>query len=144
MYLSQTQGFTLIEMLVVVAIIGVLGFVALPSFNTQIKDGRISSNANQLHSVYKMARSEAVKREKTATLEASGNEWLVKVDGVTLTKFTPTHTSIEVTTLTTINISETGESVIQHILITDDANSCDYCLSIYTSGQSVLKKMACP
>ena len=45
--MNKEQGFTLMELLFVVAIVGVLASVAIPSFSQQMKQDRLVSNANQ-------------------------------------------------------------------------------------------------
>lgn len=146
MIINKAQGYTLMELLIGLAIIGILSMVALPSFVQQIKQDRLATNANQLHSVYKFARSEAVKREKPINLIVSGNQWSVIMDLGLITEsvlltFTPTHDSISVTSLANVVILDTGTASSLKALVTDnDSDTTNYCLAIYSSGQSKTTK----
>ncbi|TAK65675.1 MAG: prepilin-type N-terminal cleavage/methylation domain-containing protein [Betaproteobacteria bacterium] len=62
------EGFTLIEILIVIAIVGILASIAAPSFNELIKSQRIKSMATDLNSSLTLARSEAIKRNKNVTM----------------------------------------------------------------------------
>jgi type II secretory pathway pseudopilin PulG len=62
---SSNSGFTLIEQLIIIFIIGVLGAIAIPSWLGFIYRHRLASSTGQLQWAFKMAQSDA-KREKTA------------------------------------------------------------------------------
>src|SRR5450830_1885053 len=62
------QGFTMAELLIVLAIVGILASLAAPSFSQFIKSQRIKSMATDLNASLSLARSEAVKRNKNVTL----------------------------------------------------------------------------
>lgn len=62
------SGFTLIELMVVLVIVGVLLMVAAPSYNTLIERTRLKSYANELVSSFYLARSESIKRNRRMTM----------------------------------------------------------------------------
>ncbi len=151
--MRQQQGVTLTELLITLAIIGILSSVAFPSFVDQLKYNRLVSNTNQLQSVFKFARSEAAKRDESVTLDKvsidNEDEWHVKIFGQVepLKKFQSSHESISVSNLKDVIIAPTGEVLgnDNNFLITDgDTSTIDFCLNILTSGQVLrTKKNTC-
>lgn len=71
----RQQGFTLIEALVVVAIVGVLLTVAAPSFVNFTASQRIKSASFELYAALSFARSEALKRRQSVTVAPVGGNW---------------------------------------------------------------------
>lgn len=59
---SRQSGFTLVEVLVVVAILGVLAAIAMPSFTTTIRRFRADSIRDDLIASLQLARTEAIRR----------------------------------------------------------------------------------
>ena len=84
MKLLRPRGFTIIELMVVVAVAGILLATAVPSFTDATARARLEGAANELSVDLQYARSEAVRRRTTATLtvDADGS-------GYTLTYFDP-------------------------------------------------------
>lgn len=58
----RIQGFTLIELVVTMAVAAILISVAVPNLRTMIQNGRLNTQANDLVGDLSLARSEAIKR----------------------------------------------------------------------------------
>ncbi len=65
---SRSPGFTLVEMLVVLAVLAIVLVVAVPSFGEQFARRRLEGVANELSADLQFARSRAVTDNTTVTL----------------------------------------------------------------------------
>ncbi len=81
------SGFTLVELMVAIAVLGILSAVALPSFSNLLKSNRMATQANSLIAGFNYARNEAVNRGVNIRVEpvVAGTDWsrgwLVRIDG---------------------------------------------------------------
>ena len=66
--LPRRRGYTLTEVLVVVAITGILAAFAVPSFNQFSQKTLVEKQVSSLNSAIRLTRSEAVKRGQRVTL----------------------------------------------------------------------------
>ena len=53
-------GFTLIELMIVIAIVAVIASYGIPRFTSMMQNGRLSTQVNELQGLVQLARSEAV------------------------------------------------------------------------------------
>ncbi|MEQ8660587.1 MAG: GspH/FimT family pseudopilin [Gammaproteobacteria bacterium] len=81
--MNTQRGFTILELMTVVAVLGILLAIGVPSFRTLLADNRIVSQLNQFSSTLALARSEAVKANRRVVVCpstdgascASGVDW---------------------------------------------------------------------
>jgi len=78
------SGFTLIELMIIVTILGVITVVAVPALNQMVKRHRLISESTNLVTLAQFARSEAMARKKRVILAAYGDgasqrfsQWIV-------------------------------------------------------------------
>ena len=69
------RGFTIIEIMVVIAIMGVLLTIAAPSFVTFTATQKVKTASFDLYAAMMFARSEAIKRKVNVTVSAAGGDW---------------------------------------------------------------------
>jgi type IV fimbrial biogenesis protein FimT len=65
---SRVQGFTLIELMVTIAVIALLAAVAAPAMVTLMNSNRLSSSAGELTAALQLARAEAIRRSAAVTV----------------------------------------------------------------------------
>lgn len=67
------SGFTLLELMILIAIIGVVTTIGVPSYRSMLVTNEIVDTVNSLQASMKLARSEAVSRGKNAIVCSSVN-----------------------------------------------------------------------
>ena len=71
----RARGFTIIEMLMVVAILGIFAGLAAPSMADLLASTAVKGAATDLYSSLIIAHSEAIKRRTNATVAPVGADW---------------------------------------------------------------------
>ncbi len=66
--LGLAGGFTLLELMVTVAVVAILAAVATPSLVSVVNSNRLATQANELVASLQIARSEAIRLNNTVTL----------------------------------------------------------------------------
>lgn len=83
---AEQSAFTLVELLVTMAVAAILLVIATPAFNAMVRSYRLNASANELVGAANLARSEAIQRGGRVTLVpcrwieasascASGSSW---------------------------------------------------------------------
>ena len=87
----RAGGFTLVEMLVTLTVLGILMGVGIPSFKNFIEGQKVKTAAYDLTTAFLLARSEAIKRNAAVTIAPETADtwisgWTVTVSGTTVHK----------------------------------------------------------
>lgn len=77
---NQQQGFSAIELAVVIAVIGLIAAIAVPGFLGMRERYKLRSSATDVLSAMKRAQSEAVKRDTSVTVLFTAGACIVFVD----------------------------------------------------------------
>jgi type IV fimbrial biogenesis protein FimT len=83
--MERYRGFTLVELMVTLAVLAILITVGIPAFGDLVRNNRVTSQTNELVTALNIARSEAVKRGRNVqvvvAMEANGWSAVVSVVG---------------------------------------------------------------
>ena len=81
-YPFKNKGLTMIELMITLALAGILIASAAPSFRTSIQNNRMVTQINELQTSLNLARSEAIKRNDNVTVcqsddgaSCTGGDW---------------------------------------------------------------------
>ena len=64
MSLRRSKGFTLVELMVTVAVLAILSTIAYPSFKSSIRSNRVATGGNEALALIALARSEGVRNKQ--------------------------------------------------------------------------------
>jgi type IV fimbrial biogenesis protein FimT len=85
---GKAFGFTMVELMITLVIIGILATIAVPSFRDFVRTQRVKSASFELVAALTLTRSEAIKRNTNITMtQASGgwqNGWSISAGGQAL------------------------------------------------------------
>lgn len=146
--LVKSHGFTIMELMVVVAVVAVLSAIAAPSFRELMANTRIKTTASDIHLSLLRARSEAIKRNSNVTVAASGGGW---VSGWTVSGGIETHAAIAasdlaITGTTSITYLPSGRTSSSPVAINLSSSlvSTVRCVTLTLGGHPIVKDSACP
>lgn len=79
---STSRGFTLIELMITIAVLAIGSALAYPSFSGVIKSNRVATSTNGVIAAFNMARSEAIRSNRgggvcpsTTGTQCNGTDW---------------------------------------------------------------------
>jgi type IV fimbrial biogenesis protein FimT len=159
----RQHGFTMMELMIVVVIVGILASLTAPSFSQFIKSQRMKSMASDINASLTLTRSEAIKRNVTVALVPDAgtglwqNGWQivapppppVPADPCTNTIVIEVHsafTGITVTGPTCVAYQSSGRirgSTAPSFNISATGVTDQRCVSVDLTGRPYMKAAAC-
>lgn len=98
---KQQQGFTLIELMIVVAIIGVLSAIAVPAYKDYVKKSEVATGVATLKSLVTLAELEYQDKSSVASMALpTSRVGQLSVSGATGIKLVFTNTSLGTASIT--------------------------------------------
>lgn len=79
--LRPQSGFSLIELMVAIVIMGILMAAAIPSFSSWMQNSQIRTAAESVQNGLQLARTEAVNKNTPVSFTLTGNNWSVDLVG---------------------------------------------------------------
>ena len=153
---KHAAGFTLIELMVAIAILGVLVSLGIPSFNNFIQRSRLEAAVSDLSDSFKYARSEAIQRNTAVRVDpvAGGynDGWTVLVvDGATELRvhdqaFHPdiSLTCTDVACTDAMDFSGRGTATSASFMLEHDVSGDIRYICVMLSGNVRVSSSACP
>ncbi|MGG6259270.1 GspH/FimT family pseudopilin [Stutzerimonas stutzeri] len=75
--METNRGFTLIELMIAIALIAIIAGIAIPNYRSSMQNTRETSARNSLVGALQLARSEAITRNITVTVTTAGSTWVI-------------------------------------------------------------------
>ena len=73
--LSRAAGFTLVELMLAITVLGILSAIALPSLTDLVRGQRIKTASSDVYASLIYARSEAIKRAADVNIVPNTTDW---------------------------------------------------------------------
>ncbi len=151
----RSSGFTMVELMIGVAILGIMAGFAAPAFRDMLVNERVKSASFEMIAALTLARSEAVKRNVAVTLTptSAGTDWAggwtVVAAGPTTLNTQGAFSSVIITGPTSFVYNRSGRSssatavTFQIASATGSSTITPRCITMGTTGQPKSVKGSC-
>lgn len=141
--MTRFKGFTLVELMVVVALVAITAAIAIPNFANLIRNNQVQGKADELVALLQYARSEAVTTRRSVVVEAkpADKKWIVKAGGQELRslQFSPAQVALKPTANTlTFSANGTSDGHLKVGVCRDSDKANGYLLEVRRSGATFL------
>ena len=136
---TSQNGFTILELMIVITIAAILSTLALPEISYTINTNKVKSSASDMHLMLLLARSEAIKRNSNVEVSQVGTGWEVKSGTTLLRKYDQLPERVSVVCNTT-NVTCPSSPVVTYERTgrTDSASASEF--RFYMNGENIFSR----
>lgn len=152
--MNRFRGFTLVELIITMALVAVLLALAVPGMTPLIRSNRLATEANKFITMLNFARSEAIKRNSNVDVVAAGGSWTgglsvsLAADGTVLRTANAIRHNFTLTTVggvTTLQYLPSGRSnVTETFVLCETSGEPGRQIDINITGRISVQTIACP
>lgn len=149
-HIRSARGFSMTEVIVVMAVLGVLAAIAAPNLMDMVKTQRMKTASFDVYSSLNVARSEAIKRSSRVTLTPNSgrwqNGWKIADFNGNLIKEQGGWDDIDITGPTSITFNSTGRTngIVRLALTSPNVPVYKHrCITLDLSGRAATKEGTC-
>ncbi|MET4001286.1 type IV fimbrial biogenesis protein FimT [Marinobacterium sp. MBR-109] len=132
---THCQGFSVVELMVTIAVLAIIVGIGLPSFQSMMERSRLDSAADTLADSFRYARSEAITRNTTVDVDGSyAGGWAVKVGNTDLRVYKAFHTQVGIDNDTAVSFNGRGMANSAQDFELDYNDGIKRCVALLLSG----------
>ncbi len=137
MHYRASRGITLVELLVVIALVAIVASFAAPSFTGSLRSNRVTAALSEFNGLFQYARTEALTRAASVELARNGDTWSVTTGSQNLRQVTLSRVTVATSAATiTIRANGTLNTSLVALFCADDQAARAQKLLIDRTGRS--------
>lgn len=140
-----SKGFTLVELMITIVIAAIMMALAMPAFTDLMASSQVKTDTSNLHLSLMRARSEAIKRNTSITVQPAGGLWK---NGWTIAGGIETHGAVQtdISGPASVTYNANGRaagSASINLEVSSTKTATKRCVTINLSGQPIIKPREC-
>ncbi|WP_079203208.1 GspH/FimT family pseudopilin [Pseudomonas sp. CC6-YY-74] len=137
---TDMLGFTLIELMITIALLAIVIGIAIPNFTGLIRNNQLEAQTQSLNSLLQFARSEAVVRRTSILVTNNNNVWTISLGGQPIRQETFNTAQATITTVPSpvaLTYFANGSATALNVMVCRDAKpETAYQITVQPSGST--------